>query len=719
MLRRTIHKAIGRVNRKMRRHSTRKHDLTHDTRLERKPGTITHSYVRPSELDFGGIDSNVTEYLTDMYLNHRFDLLGSGWVANSYSSVARGLEGHQFNRNANVTQYDSDGNWLTSLLLPSHLELSRKIWQGVSPEYRPIDWQKDFKSGYRWSAGSWSPDQPLAPAPGVDIKVPWELARLEHLPRMALLAFKSSTDRNRLIAEFRNQVLDFQATNPPRMGVNWVSTMDVAIRAANLALAYDLFTQLDSGHCLDDEFRSSFTNSLYEHGLHIVNNLEWYEKLTTNHYLANIAGLLFVAAYLPGSEEVDCWLAFALQELEAELDKQFYADGGNHEASTSYHILATEMMVYSTALALGLPEDKQRAASDCNRQLWQRQPSLRPASHEPIIFPDWYQLRLRRASDLCQQMRKPTGEFPQIGDNDSGRFFKLTPVGEFLNTSSASEKYLNLAGYDEPHTRYWDEQLLNPGHLIASASALFGEPETDIDLCRFTLEHSLVSCLSNNTKLNADSLASDIPAVSQTVPPTVEASLVHTYQSVVKAQTKMPSPLTEGLKVFPYVESGLLFLVSDRLHLTISIGGVGQRGFGGHSHNDKLSFELNLDSSDRVVDPGTYLYLPLPERRNQFRSSKAHHGPQTSLGEPNRFRDGIDGVFGMPQETECRLIELTENSALLLLSYREVNLLRKFTIDPDAVIIADRSNVPLEKQVDFELYSRGYGKLQRISATNI
>jgi len=123
--------------------------------------------------------------LADMYLDHRFDLLGSGWVTNSFTSVARGLEGHRFAMNVNVPEYGSDGEWLACLLIPAHLDVSRTIWRPVSLGYHPIDWQKDYKSGYRWSEKTWYMDQPIAPALGADIKVPWELSRLQHLPRMA------------------------------------------------------------------------------------------------------------------------------------------------------------------------------------------------------------------------------------------------------------------------------------------------------------------------------------------------------------------------------------------------------------------------------------------------------------------------------------------------------------------------------------------------------
>ena len=54
--------------------------------------------------------------------------------------------------------------------------------------YKTIDWQRDFKSGYRFSSKKWYKSQRKNIPPGVDIKVPWELSRLQHLPQMAIFA---------------------------------------------------------------------------------------------------------------------------------------------------------------------------------------------------------------------------------------------------------------------------------------------------------------------------------------------------------------------------------------------------------------------------------------------------------------------------------------------------------------------------------------------------
>ena len=271
---------------------------------------IKTSYIDIKNLDVSNIDLDVAKYLSKMYIDHKFDLLGSGWVKNSYDSAALGLEGYKYYMNVAAPASAPEG-------------------------YEPIDWQKDFKSGFRWNEKKWYKDQRIADKLGSDIKVPWELTRLQHLPQLAIFAIMDSDLKEQNLIEFKNQILDFIKHNPPRMGVNWTCTMDVGIRVANMLVAYDMFSQMDGDKNLDENFKQIFSNSIYEHALHIVNNLEYSPYLTSNHYLSDIAGLLYACSYLDGSEEIDAWLVFAIHVLIGEMMKEFYEDGGNFDSSTS------------------------------------------------------------------------------------------------------------------------------------------------------------------------------------------------------------------------------------------------------------------------------------------------------------------------------------------------------------------------------------------------
>jgi len=61
----------------------------------------------------------------------------------------------------------------------------------------------------------------------------------------------------------------------------------------------------------------------------------------------------------------------------------------------------------------------------------------------------------------------------QFGDNDSGRFFRLSSNGEWLNKDQAISKYKNLKNYNQDDEKYWDENILNHQTLLSAMSGLF------------------------------------------------------------------------------------------------------------------------------------------------------------------------------------------------------------------------------------------------------
>jgi hypothetical protein len=48
----------------------------------------------------------------------------------------------------------------------------------------------------------------------------------------------------------------------------------------------------------------------------------------------------------------------------------------------------------------------------------------------------------------------------------------------------------------------------------------------------------------------------------------------------------------------------------------------------GHSHDDTLAIELTVNNNDVFIDPGTFVYTPLPEERNRYRTASAHSVPR-------------------------------------------------------------------------------------------
>ena len=573
--------------------------------------------------------------VTDNYLAGRFDLLGSGWVSVRHGVNAQGLEGHRYEMSSPVHP-DPEGRWLEGRINGSNLSRAKQVWSLVEPSYVPLDWQCDFKVGYRWSELDYALLVTTGPHPGCDIKVPWELARLQHGAHLAWAYGLAASgvdgfaEPERYVAEFRNQVLDFIATNPPRYGAAWKCTMDVGIRAANWALTYDLFRALSV--TFDAEFEDVLIHSLFDHGVHIVNHLEWYPQITSNHYLSDIIGLLYIAAYLPRSRETDAWLAFSVQELITEMEKQFYEDGSNFEGSTSYHRLSAELMIYGTALVLGLPDDKREALTDYDHRVHKHRPPLKPAplptyetSAGTGVFPRWYLDRLEKMVEFTMNIARPDGFAVQFGDNDSGRLFKLDPSYTAMSAAETRQAFRNLDGYTElpDDAPYVAENILDHRHTASAAGGLFPRDDFAAFSGERRLEQTIVRSLSGNTELPAQSLA------DQTA---------------------------DGIQLHAYYDFGLYIYRGTRFHLVVRCGDIGQNGIGGHAHNDQTSFELSVDGVPFVVDPGTYVYTSLRQRRNEFRSTGAHNVLRLGDEEQNTWPESTLGTFQLNDEAGQRVL---------------------------------------------------------------
>jgi len=269
--------------------------------------------------------------------------------------------------------------------------------------YQPIDWHLDFKSGHRWNSKLFFRWIKHGSIEGADIIVPWEQSRFQS--RMALAQAYKLTDDPKLAVEFQDQVNDWIENNRFGFGVNWRCAMDTAIRAANWLVIKELF---ETSFNFPEAFLIKLYGSLYDHGRYIRKHLQCINNVTTNHYIAGIVGLLFIALYCPFFKRSKEWQNFAVRELEKEIRKQVYPDGCDYEASTSYHLLALEMFFYALLL--------------CERA--------------GIFLSESYKSKINKMFKCVLYYIKPTGMAPQIGDNDNGRFFK------FSNRPILEHKYL-------------------------------------------------------------------------------------------------------------------------------------------------------------------------------------------------------------------------------------------------------------------------------------
>lgn len=553
------------------------------------------------------------------------DVLGSGWVTLAPGTERPGFLGHRY------PPVPWDGP--TDSLNAANRAVAKEI-RALAPDAPVLDWQVDVRSGHRWSESTWHTAIRHG-QPGADIKVPWEIGRLHQLVWLA-----------RSGMPIRPLVVDFLASNPPGFGVNWGCAMDVGIRTANVVLAHALQPESMS----DPEYRGLIAAAIHDHCRFIAENLEWSASLRSNHYLADVCGLAWGAAALGSSPQTDGWLAFATAQLLAEVDAQFDRDGANFEGSTSYHRLSTEIAVYTLALLEGLPEERlQRLPLVPVGDQPVLPDGTRPEAAREVDIPQHLLRKVLRAAEFTRVHTAPDGRITQLGDNDSGRFFKVAPAWRAVEAADAKRRWANLEDWDAADdSSWWFEDPGDHRHVSVICTALAGRPEDPADP-----ETILIGRLTGDrARDQLAAPATPVVEIGRVAPDerlaALEAAGTHDIHRR-EFHAAHGSSLADAVTVHRFPSFGSYVWRSTRVHLVVRCGPLGQRGNGGHAHNDQLGMELWLDGEAVVRDPGTFVYTPDPELRNRYRSVHAHDAPVRSDGrEPWGFDGGLFTLTGDP-----------------------------------------------------------------------
>ena len=277
-----------------------------------------------------------------------------------------------------------------------------------------IDWNLDPQSGFDWPI-TYHADINLIGRDGSDARVVWELNRFGHF--ITLGRAYALTGNEDFSAEFFRQLASWRAQNPVARGVNWNCAMEVALRAMNLLAAFTLFLRSPQ---MNEQTLLELLATFDQHGAHIKRNLEFSHIATSNHYLSDVTGLLWLGVMLPELDAAREWREFGLWELLNEMDKQVLADGADYEASTGYHRLKLELFLYSFVF--------------CHLN--------------SIDIAERYWKKLRAMVDYVRAYLRPDGGAPLIGDSDSGQ---VLPIVRRAGNDHAYVLALGAAVFQEPH----------------------------------------------------------------------------------------------------------------------------------------------------------------------------------------------------------------------------------------------------------------------------
>jgi len=264
------------------------------------------------------------------------------------------------------------------------------------------DWHHDPISQKTSPKVHWSRIEEVNAAETGDKKIIWELNRHQYFTTLGRAYWLTKNEK--YAATFVAHLEDWLAENPPKSGVNWLSSLELAFRSISWIWAFYFF--MDSPRLTPEVF-AQMLKYLYIHARHLETYLSTYFSPNT-HLTGEALGLYFLGAFLPEMEEAKRWKDLGYQILLDALDFQVRADGVYCEQSSHYHRYTTDF--YANLLILR---------------------RLEGAPIEPK-----HREKLNQLFEFLLFITEPNGETALFGDDDGGRFFFLDekPITDFRPT---------------------------------------------------------------------------------------------------------------------------------------------------------------------------------------------------------------------------------------------------------------------------------------------
>jgi hypothetical protein len=255
----------------------------------------------------------------------------------------------------------------------------------------PIDWHLDPISGQRSPLVHWSRLDPLDNQMVGDSKVVWELNRHQWL--LHLGQAYSCTRDERYADAFASAVRGWIRANPTGIGINWSSSLEVALRL--IAWCWALFLFRGSKALTDDLFEEML-RQIEAHAAHVEKYLSYYFSPNT-HLTGEALGLFYAGVVCAELGRAGRWRALGTDILVEQSGRQVYPDGVYFEQSTYYQRYTVEIYLHFLILA----------------------------ARNGLAVPSFVVARVQQMLDFLLVARHPDGSMPQIGDADGGRILPL------------------------------------------------------------------------------------------------------------------------------------------------------------------------------------------------------------------------------------------------------------------------------------------------------
>ena len=257
----------------------------------------------------------------------------------------------------------------------------------------PVDWHLDPTSGVHAPLKHWSLIDPLERATVGRVKVIWELNRHQWLVRLGQAWWLTGQERYARAAV--GYLEDWMRRNPPGVGINWASSLEVGLRLISWCWTLHL---LDDSKVFSVETTGRMLQWVMAHGAHVARYLSRYSSPNT-HLTGEALALLYAGILFPKFPGAARWQELGSSILSEQIRRQVLDDGVYFEQSTCYQRYTVE--IYMQALVL--------------------------ARLNSVVMPEDVEQAIQRLLDFLLAVRRPDGLLPQIGDSDGGCLLPLAP----------------------------------------------------------------------------------------------------------------------------------------------------------------------------------------------------------------------------------------------------------------------------------------------------
>jgi len=311
----------------------------------------------------------------------------------------------------------------------------------------PIDWHLEPVAGKRAPLVHWSRLNYLDADLFGDKKIIWELNRHQYFITLGQAYWLTGDERYpRTFVEHVNSWMD---KNPPKLGVNWASSLEIAFRSIAWIWALHFFKDSPA---LTAETFSKLCRFLYLNARHLETFLSTYFSPNT-HLTGEALGLFYLGALMPEFKESARWRNKGLEILLGQLPRHVQADGVYFEQSSYYHRYTTDFYLHLRVLLANT------------------------GAPVPAVLDE----KLRLLLDHLMYITRPDGTTPLFGDDDGGRLlsFFAAPANDFRATLAAGAALFERADYkfvagDAMEDALW---LLGPASVAHLDKIVATEPE--------------------------------------------------------------------------------------------------------------------------------------------------------------------------------------------------------------------------------------------------